>query len=527
MKFRAVLALVALVCLFLSYASGSNVSAQEFNLWGNLEAGNFAIGFKTIEKYDKSRAYGNATDYFGNQVEGEIARPIQVCYWYPAAESDGPAMVYGEYSFPYPADESFMQHLDRLQNREFNALGAVFMGRGPILDYMNLELKAVRDAQMAEGQFPLIIYHAGYNGSYAQNVVMCEYLASHGFIVATTHNFGFASIEPVREQYELETAVQDKEFVLGVMTNITGVDISKTGVLGYEFGGASAIIHGMRDSRISAVAALGPMYLIPEGAQATIENPFFNPMNSAATTLVIYSDDAGTADFSVLDSLKYTDQYRVNLKQYDYSSFAQFALASAYLGGEGRPSHDDAYTSYALLCDYMLNFYKGTLGSSESALAEVAKELPVETGIVTFTKGNPVPPTPAQFGQILMERSVSEALALAEQFSLVDPSNPIMPERNLLGLGYRQLGQGQTENALGIFKLMTECYPNSSNAWDSFAEATRASGNLEKAIELYEKSLALIDGDNSVSQEFKDRMKAATPETIAEIKQEIADGAGN
>ena len=62
-------------------------------LWGKIKPGPYAVGFRTIEKYDYSRTFQPAKDYFGNPVPGQTARPIQVCYWYPAEPNSSARMV--------------------------------------------------------------------------------------------------------------------------------------------------------------------------------------------------------------------------------------------------------------------------------------------------------------------------------------------------------------------------------------------------------------------------------------------------
>lgn len=57
--------------------------------------------------------------------------------------------------------------------------------------------------------------------------------------------------------------------------------------------------------------------------------------------------------------------------------------------------------------------------------------------------------------------------------------------------GYNLMNKGKKEDALKIFKLNTELYPNSFNTFDSYGECLLALGEKEKAIEAYKKSLEL------------------------------------
>ena len=64
-------------------------------------------------------------------------------------------------------------------------------------------------------------------------------------------------------------------------------------------------------------------------------------------------------------------------------------------------------------------------------------------------------------------------------------------EDSLNGFGYALLEKNDTSAAIQILTLNAQEFPQSGNAWDSLAEAYAKAGDLQKAREDYEKSLAL------------------------------------
>lgn len=64
-------------------------------------------------------------------------------------------------------------------------------------------------------------------------------------------------------------------------------------------------------------------------------------------------------------------------------------------------------------------------------------------------------------------------------------------ESELNELGYRLLQTKKVSDALQVFRLNVEAYPDSSNAYDSLAEAYTISGDKERAIQNYRTSLKL------------------------------------
>jgi len=78
-------------------------------------------------------------------------------------------------------------------------------------------------------------------------------------------------------------------------------------------------------------------------------------------------------------------------------------------------------------------------------------------------------------------------------------------EMNLLG--YQLLGAGKADDAIVIFKLNMEAFPQAWNSYDSLAEAYMAAGKKEDAIRNYAKSLELNPGNRRALDELNALMK--------------------
>jgi len=70
-------------------------------------------------------------------------------------------------------------------------------------------------------------------------------------------------------------------------------------------------------------------------------------------------------------------------------------------------------------------------------------------------------------------------------------------------LGYQLLRTNKTKEAIEIFKLNVEAYPQSANAYDSLGEGYMVAGNNEQAIVNYKKSLELNPNSPSGLQALK------------------------
>ncbi len=76
-------------------------------------------------------------------------------------------------------------------------------------------------------------------------------------------------------------------------------------------------------------------------------------------------------------------------------------------------------------------------------------------------------------------------------------------ERQFNSVGYQFLTMGRTDDAIAIFKMNVELFPEAWNVYDSLAEAYASKGETELAIQNYERSLEL----NPDNQNAKDQLK--------------------
>jgi tetratricopeptide (TPR) repeat protein len=87
-------------------------------------------------------------------------------------------------------------------------------------------------------------------------------------------------------------------------------------------------------------------------------------------------------------------------------------------------------------------------------------------------------------------KSIDEIISIINSESIKDSEFDIS-ESGINSFGYNTLGQGKEKEALRIFKLNTELYPNSFNTWDSYGECLLILGEKAKGVKAYKKSLEL------------------------------------
>lgn len=76
-------------------------------------------------------------------------------------------------------------------------------------------------------------------------------------------------------------------------------------------------------------------------------------------------------------------------------------------------------------------------------------------------------------------------------------------ESFLNNLGYHLLLKNRVKDSVAFLKFATEEYPESSNTFDSYAEALLKDGQREKAIQMYRRSLALNPANSNADAQLK------------------------
>ncbi|HEY9233368.1 MAG TPA: serine hydrolase [Blastocatellia bacterium] len=99
--------------------------------------------------------------------------------------------------------------------------------------------------------------------------------------------------------------------------------------------------------------------------------------------------------------------------------------------------------------------------------------------------------------EMLMAGRVNEAVEAYRKIKREHPEDAGASEDHLNNMGYGLLQQKKVAEAIAVFKLNVELYPQSWNVYDSLGEAYMVNGEKEMAITNYKKSLELNSGNSN------------------------------
>jgi len=506
----------AVVLMILIFCTGA--FAQKPTVWGDLEQGPYGVGFITLERFDYSRVFRASHDYLGNPVEGERHRPIQACFWYPAVTNPNDiTLTYAEYAFPYPQDNRFFNLLSALQDREMSVLFGIFRDQEAVLRISSTSLGSVRDAIPPKEVFPLLIYIPDRIAGFAENAVMCEYLASHGYIVMTTPSLGTNSANPEMTAIDLENIVRDKEFALAMIQRDSLIEYSHLAVFGHGFGGLAALNLAMRNPDIEAVLSLQGTFTQADMLEFCRQSPAFSVDRMTADLIAIYTDARGKQDLSLFNELEFADRISIGASLFTGREFSDYVMFS-----ESDSENDqvrEMQTGYQDMCRLARAYFDTRLKNQGKFMPVLKNTSIYETIQFSSSLGNDIPPTQEQFVRILAGGNIDTALAIYDKYHELYPDRLIVPEGTINMLGYRTLASGRVEAAIRLFKMNTEAFPNSSNTWDSLSDGYLAAGDTEKAAECMRKVLETLPIDSTTDAGVKENIRNKCEHFLDSLQQ--------
>jgi predicted dienelactone hydrolase len=277
-----------------------------------LAAGPWAVGFSRIARADSSRPLASGDP-----------RPLDIGVWYPARTRGSSRLTLRSY-FPPPDTES-------------SALAAFLTAHGApdtaVAAWLDAPMLATADPAPSGGRFPLVLLAQGNGQSAPDQAPLAEYLASHGYIVATAPSPMRIS-GPLADEASVgaraEEQALDLAFVRTTVDARTDVAPGLVGVVAHSFGARGALLLAMGDSSIAALVSLDGG-IGTATARASLEGaPSFDARAARAPILHIYErlDSFMAPDLGLLHSLGPANRWTIEAPSLHHHHFTDLGAAA-------------------------------------------------------------------------------------------------------------------------------------------------------------------------------------------------------
>jgi pimeloyl-ACP methyl ester carboxylesterase len=507
-------------------------------LWGKLAPGPYAVGFRSVWQLDYSRRYNTVFDDKTTYADGKAPRPILINLWYPAGNPDDlKPMPHRDYLAIQTEDPRLSRFASKLIEFERTTVCKELTGkaateltdrRRQLLDrFWDTPTASLRNAPPLDGKFPLVLYHSGFGSSFEDNAVLCEFLASHGYVV-------IGSAFPDATGWSLNVggspgSMRDMEFLIGHARRNSYVDWKHIGLVGHSGGAQYSLLFRSQDaSPIDAVVSLDTTqdyYSLSTSGWDYMTKPVLENAKNMDGPLLMAAN--AHAIFQFADALVHAERYYLTFRELDHNDFIDQGIQKRVLECEADPGKADlragletSRAGYEALCESILDFFDVYLKNPSIEKKKSLREKygrnqlggraphldympPGVSEPEPYRDGSASPPTPRQFRPILKARGAEATIALLKQIHEKAPDAPVFLSAFGDALVEELLDQGQTQDAIAFYRLYSSYDKTFLGIFTRRGDRYLRFGAKEGARKYFQKALVVDPADAVAAERLK------------------------
>ncbi len=486
----------------------SSILFAQGKIFGYMEPGEYKVGLQIVKTYDNGRTFGPQSA--DDEEWRNNARPMQILVWYPAT-GEGNPLSYQDYILTGFSEVDFTPLSDEMKERFIGMHKNAFIRNGAdsarIASMLNRKSFAVPNLKATEGNFPLVVYSPGGNERCYENFILAEYLASHGYIVASIALTGDDSQLMKFEPAEYENSVDDILFVISFMQNFPNVNRSRMGLVGFCWGSMVNVMVANRNANVDVLVDLFGANN-DKATREKIETYRYSRLKNPTLAYMQLAGSPEERDNYFLENYLYGGCFQVRYENISHNAFTSNYVSRYHYYKDKLPgNHTEQYTDtidncYKNTCKYTLGMLNAYLKKDEKAKQNLMKMMNSEMNGEKHLVQNamPLPLNSAEFMKVVKEQGVNEAIRIYNEVRSKDKSWRLFQENAMINYGYTLIAQKNIDDAIELFNLVLNDFPDSWNVYDSLGEAWFMKGDKEKARKYLEKSVELLPANTHAKE---------------------------
>nr|WP_298793282.1 acyl-CoA thioester hydrolase/BAAT C-terminal domain-containing protein [uncultured Allomuricauda sp.] len=512
--------------LFLAGCQNSKDDMPEVPFSNFMEYGEYSVGFKTLFTTDDSRESVPYADWSGKlypEHKASEGRKLPIHIWYPTSDkSKLLSYAYFVKLMTAQTEEDLKRESDTFAKKIFayqvNQLkGEDGFTMAQLDTLLALKTNASLNTHPIQQKFPLVIFPNGASPAYQS--ILCEYLASHGFVVAAVALKGEFSHVRGTSVKGLETAVSDLQFTLGQLFKLPNVNKEEVALIGNAMASSICASLASRNKKIKALISLEGGLLSQFEQNILNETNFYEPQRITLPLLAIYAPHPSISPEQIYH-LNYSERYFAHFPEMSEFHFLNFGPFEAYVPNIIGQPKGDVKKGFKVSAELVLAFLDAKLKQEEENLNQFyGGEIPekFEKTIDTLFRldGFNPPPNMAILKNLFITKGMYAIDSIYQ--SHISEGNP-KPFSNTFYNDFKNWLAWKKDPdyvyRMHLYEMAAESYPESTLNHYRLGYYLEKNNLAEKSQLHYKQAKKLIDEDNTITPSLKRDLESALNEVI-------------
>ncbi len=521
-----------------------------------LEWGPHPVGFRSSVELDPSRQYVTAFDdgatYGGDRKR---PRPLLVNVWYPAnSDEAATSLPYHRYLQLDGDDEAINRWTQGLSDFAADVIAGELFGKsvkemdgfeqGLWKEFLDRPTRSLEEAEPLAGPFPVVVYHSGAGSSFEDNSVLCENLASHGYVVLGS---AYPKVDGTRYGVDgKEGSVRDMEALARFAAGLPFADWRRMAFGGHSLG-AQVCLQAMArpdcpantmfllDSTVDYYSLEIPTYRNVTDQVLDNRKHFHRPILIAA---------GPEATFQLADQLVHAERTYLTAPKLGHNEYIAQGMQrleilerlQAKRPDEGRAKElsgaPEVRQRYAELCHLLRLYLDKHLKGEPRPYAEASRSVlstalgeglamivaPVgNSGAPPYSEEQLGPLTPRQIMSFVEQTPIEQVIAVLDESREESPNNPVYWSPMIMGsLLYELVQDDRLADAQQLHERAMEFPVNGVWNLGFLALMSQYGGRLDRARHFLEIAEQIAPEDSGTASKLEALEKLEAAERAAE-----------
>ena len=312
--------------------------------------GTYPVGFRYRLHSDSSRLYDVTFYEDGEEVQTGTPRPIQVSEWFPT-ESMGEKVTIKTLGEAVSQVEKNLDELERIE-----AIDYELEAEGIDPEILEKETHSYASEEVFGTKNPVVIYSPGLGSESVENNVLCEFLASHRYVVYAISSLGAQERKASADLENLQEQLGDLEFLLKYISSSPHADTSSVTLIGHSWGALTNLVLALNhEGKFEKLISLdGSSYHHFDVVASGLSN-------NHLSTPWLYLGTKGKSKeaLNALHSLRLDAFDFRNIPVLSHGQFVSLAnLVDSYSGNITAEKYNSISNEYTRMLDLILEFLK-------------------------------------------------------------------------------------------------------------------------------------------------------------------------